>query len=213
MRVVPSSGKAPHPSPLLASGARGKPGRAGRLGGHGARTARALCRLAAAGAILLSACAPTHSPPTRATAPAAAWWVDLKIEPTGSEVLGIDVRRIDKHWRQASVLDGEWLRRVTSVAQYRQFADSGLSLSLQTDLDADGTPEHIVVGVYRTDLGETGRFLAVFVDGRIQAHFSERGAAGFSALIKEDRAVRWYKCVACGAFDSLRVIGKSLIIE
>jgi hypothetical protein len=38
-------------------------------------------------------------------------------------------------------------------------------------------------------------------------------AAGFSALIKEDRALRWYKCVACGAFDSLRVIGKSLVIE
>jgi len=90
---------------------------------------------------------------------------------------------------------------------------SGLSFTLLTDIDGDTISEEFFVGVYETADGEKGRFVAVTRKGRILQHFKEGGSTGFSALLQGDGEVRWYKCVECGEFESIRWSGQSYILE
>lgn len=146
-------------------------------------------------------------------APATPWWYDIGFKPASTSVHGIDVDEFDPAWTLASVLDSGRLEGRISAAEIAQFEDSKLSFSLQSDLDRDGTPEEFFVGVFRTETGDAGRFVAIASDGRLLRHFAQAGSPGFSALLDRDGEVRWYKCMECGEFETIRWTGDSYVLE
>ncbi|KGM56499.1 hypothetical protein N799_03530 [Lysobacter arseniciresistens ZS79] len=145
--------------------------------------------------------------------PAAAWWYAMEFEPVSRIVHGIDVARFDSSWSRADALGARMLESRVEPGGLSEFHDSGLSLSLTADLDGDGTDEDFFVGVFAANDGSRGRFLAITRDGRLLHHFTQSGTAGFSALLAQGDEVRWYKCLQCGDFDSIRWAGSSYALE
>ena len=128
-------------------------------------------------------------------------------------VHGIDVRAIDERWRHADALDPRDLEGRISQDDIEQFMASSLSFSVTTDLDGDGVSEEFFVGVFETADGKKGRFVSVTRNGRPIQHFEEAGSTGFSALLQGDDEVRWYKCMDCGEFESIKWTGQSYALE
>lgn len=144
---------------------------------------------------------------------ATAWWYGMNFEPASSSIRGIDVHEFDPTWTLASALDSGKLETRISADELAQYKNSKLSFLLQSDLDRDGTPEEFFVGVYRTETGEAGRFVAIARDGRLLQHFTHTGRPGFSALLDTGGEVRWYKCMDCGEFETIRWTGGSYVLE
>ena len=164
-------------------------------------------------AILLVACSPKGKQEETQTAPTAAWWYTIEYEPRTTTVHGVDVGTFDKDWKYAASLDANQLKGRISEDDIKKFNQSTLSFSLMTDLDNDGVPENFFVGVYESIGGEKGRFVAITRNGQVLQRFKESGTSGFSALLQIDGEVRWYKCMECGEFESLRWSGHSFILE
>lgn len=167
--------------------------------------------LIVAAALALLGCSPKPEPATHA--PLTAWWVDIQFEPGTAKARGFDARSVDDRWKRMSVLDSNILKRRIPEAEIEKLKKSGFSFSLKADLDRDGVQEDFFVGVYETIDGEPGRFVAIARNGRIVKHFHENGTAGFSALLRGDREVRWYKCMECDSFDSIIWTGEGYSIE
>lgn len=163
---------------------------------------------AAAGAP--SAAAPSSVP---AGEPQAAWWYDIRFQPTAASVRGVAVREIDPAWQRARALDPADLRGRIPEADLARFAASPLSFSARADLDRDGVAEEFFVGVFAAADGEQGRFVAITRNGRPVRHFAEHGAPGFSALLAGDGEVRWYKCMECGEFETITWTGRSYALQ
>ena len=164
-------------------------------------------------AIISIGCQATTQPQGTYDAPVAAWWYDIGFEPAGGSVHGIDAARFDPAWNRVGALEPQVLESRISTDDLVQFRDSGLSFSLQADLDGDRVPEEVFVGVFSTLDGNGGRFVAVSRNGRLLQHFTQNGPTGFSALLKNGDEVRWYKCMECGEFDSIRWSGRSYVLE
>lgn len=145
--------------------------------------------------------------------PAAAWWYAMEFEPTSRTVHGIDVARFDASWSHADALGTAMLESRVEPGELTGFDDSGLSFSLSADLDGDGTDEDFLVGVFAANDGSRGRFLAISRDGRLLHHFTQSGPTGFSALLEHGGEVRWYKCLQCGEFESVRWAEGSYVLE
>jgi len=137
-------------------------------------------------------------------APATAWWLNIQFKATATTVHGLDARAIDKDWKYATALDESLLAGRIPEDDIQKFRNGTFSFSLTYDLDGDGIPEDFFVGVYETDAGETGRFVAITRNGQVLKRFTEPGSSGFSALFQVDREVRWYQCLECGGFESIR---------
>lgn len=148
-----------------------------------------------------------------ATLPAAAWWYEISFEPVSSSVHGIDVSRFDPTWDRASALDANALEGRISAEELARYLDSELSFALKGDLDDDGTPEDVFVGVFSSRGGERGRFVAITRNGQLLQHFTQTGPAGFSALLEYEDGVRWYKCLECGEFDLIKWSGRSFLLD
>lgn len=70
------------------------------------------------------------------------------------------------------------------------------------------------MGVFETGSGDKGRFLAITRDGALLQHFEHSGEAGFSTLLPYGTdEVRWYSCMECGDFESLKWSGRSYVLE
>lgn len=162
--------------------------------------------------LLMTACAtPATDTVITPDAPSAAWWYGAIFEPASTVVKGIPVSRFDPAWVRASTLDETQFDH-----QIRKEDLAGLgnfSFELQSDLDKDAAGEKIFVGVFETDTGSKGRFLAVTRDGTLLQHFEYRGEAGFSALMAGTDEVRWYMCMECGEFETLKWSGRSYVLE
>jgi hypothetical protein len=169
--------------------------------------------LLAAGAMLVVACQPQERNAERPDTPIAAWWTTIAFTPASTTVRGIDVKTIDPQWRRAEALDTVMLRTHVSASDLRQLATSQTSFSTTADLDGDGVSEEFFVGVYENADGQKGRFVAITRRGRPVQHFTEAGTAGFSALVRGDREVRWYKCIECGDFETIKWSGSSYVLE
>jgi hypothetical protein len=164
-------------------------------------------------ALLGAACQPEERSAQRADTPIAAWWTTIAFTPASTRVRGIDVQTIDPQWRRADALDTMMLRTHVSESDLRQVATSPTSFSLAADLDGDGVAEEFFVGVYETADGRKGRFVSITRRGRPVQHFTEDGTAGFSALLRGDREVRWYKCMECDDFETIKWSGSSYVLE
>ncbi len=164
-------------------------------------------------ALVATGCQTTAGPLLADGTPATAWWYAMSFEPVSSSVHGLDVNRFDSNWKLASTLDAKVLEDRIPATDFARYTDSGMSFALQDDLDGDGIPEEVFVGVFSTRGGDGGRFVAITRDGQLIRYFSQSGPAGFSALLKYGDKVRWYKCLECGEFESIRWSGKSFFLE
>jgi hypothetical protein len=169
--------------------------------------------LIASCALLVLACQPQERSTERPDTPIAAWWTTIAFTPASTTVRGIDVKTIDPQWRRAEALDTVMLRTHVSVSDIRQLATSPTSFSVTADLDGDGVAEEFFVGVYEKADGQKGRFVAITRRGRPVQQFSEEGTPGFSALVRGDGEVRWYKCIECGDFETIKWSGSSYVLE
>jgi len=147
------------------------------------------------------------------TQPATAWWLNIQFKATATTVRGLDVRTLDKDWKYATALDESLLAGRIPEDDIQKFRNGTFSFSLTYDLDNDGIPEDFFVGVYETDAGETGRFVAITRNGQVLRRFTDHRSSGFSALLQKEREVRWYECLECGGFNSIRWSGESFILE
>lgn len=145
--------------------------------------------------------------------PTSAWWVNVSFTPTSTTVRGIDVRTIDPRWQRAEALDTVMIRSRVSADDVRQLTTSPLSFSVAADLDRDGLAEEFFVGVYERSDGRKGRFVAISRQGRPVHHFTDEGSTGFSALLRSDNEVRWYKCLECDDFETIKWSGNSYVLE
>ncbi|MGH8084961.1 MAG: hypothetical protein ACREPV_06770 [Lysobacter sp.] len=164
-------------------------------------------------ALLAIGCQTTGGAMRTDSPPAAAWWYEISFEPTSSSVRGIDVGRFDPTWDRVSALEAKALEGRISAEELARYLDSELSFALKGDLDDDGTPEDVFVGVFSTRNGERGRFVVITRNGQLLQHFAQTGAAGFSALLKYEDGVRWYKCMECGEFELIGWSGQSFFLE
>ncbi|MGH2361209.1 MAG: hypothetical protein ACRDGM_11815, partial [bacterium] len=146
---------------------------------------------------------------TGAMAGAEAWWVTATFEPREAAIEGISVRNLDGGWLRASVLRTADLPRTASDPG-ESVEDHGFQLALHADLDGDGQPEKVVVGVFQTRSGERGRFLLILGKSEKagtwtkRALFAEPGTPGFSAVRLEDGRLVWVTCFECDSACEVR---------
>lgn len=169
--------------------------------------------LFAACALLLVACQPQDRTAERGDTPTSAWWMTIGLTPSSTAIRGIDVKAIDPQWRRAATIDTVMIRAHVSESDMRELATSPMSFTTTADLDGDGVAEDFFVGVYETADGRKGRFVAITRGGRPVHHFAEEGTPSFSALLRGDREVRWYKCMECSEFDTIKWSGSSYVLE
>jgi hypothetical protein len=143
----------------------------------------------------------------------AKWWYDIQFTPVSDSVFGLAADEIDARWQYASTLTLEDLTERITAKDVNAFRESEFSFQTAADLDQDGIDELILVGVYADQDGATGRFLTILREGALAAKFAEGGGAGFTALMKIDGDVRWYKCMDCGEFETLRWTGEAYVLE
>ncbi|MGY0557320.1 hypothetical protein [Lysobacter sp. A421] len=167
-------------------------------------------------ALLLIACAAPGgaATDTPSDAPVAAWWYDIEFAPSSTTITGVPIDRFNPSWTQASALDDALLHGRIPEMAIAHYAESGFSFRLHSQLDKAKGGEEVFVGVFETGSGSNGRFLAITRDGALVQHFEYPGEAGFSALQANGTdEVRWYSCMECGDYESLRWSGRSYVLE
>lgn len=142
-----------------------------------------------------------------------AWWLKKEFTPTSEQVKGVAVAEFNADWQAAEALTPGYLKRHLKQREYADVKRSQQIFELITSIDGDALQESFVVGVYQQLDGEQGRFLAIMKDGAVEKVFEYPGERGFSALVKEGDSVRWFKCMACDDFDSIRWSGQEYILE
>lgn len=133
---------------------------------------------------------------------AEAWWVTARFEPREAAIEGISLRDLDGSWVRASVLrTADLPTKATDPGE--RVEDYGFQLALHADLDGDGQPEKVVVGVFQTRSGERGRFLLILGKSARagtwtkRTLFAEPGTPGFSAVRLQDGRLVWVTCFEC----------------
>ncbi|HEY5603193.1 MAG TPA: hypothetical protein VIM41_08805 [Gammaproteobacteria bacterium] len=165
------------------------------------------------GSFTLFACVAQTVSTAEQSKPNVAWWYDIEFQPTANVVHGLNVRTIDEHWQRAYALDVIDLQGRIPQDEIKRFNASPLKFAVTSDLDGDGAPENFFVGVYEGADGRKGRFVAITRNGRPLQRFEEEGSIGFSALLKGEAEVRWYKCMECGEFESIKWTGQAFVLE
>lgn len=138
------------------------------------------------------------------------WWVSWRIPPRDTVIEGIPVRALDSTWTTATAL--------ASVAPPPEALDSadtfrrlGARFTTDGDFNRDGRPDRAIVGTYRNERGEEGRFVAILT--RREAGGWERawvyrlpGVAAFSALMdgRVGNALTWIECMECDTSTDIR---------
>lgn len=169
--------------------------------------------LLAGSLFLLLACAPQNASRSDIDKPGIAWWYTIMFQPESKVTHDIEAGTINKRWRYAHALNLHDLKGRISAGDIKQFQASPLSFSISTDLDGDGVFEEFFVGVYEEGDGNSGRFVIITKNGIPVNYFTEGGSPGFSAVLRSGSEVRWYKCMECGEFESIRWTGQSYVIE
>lgn len=146
-------------------------------------------------------------------APEEAWWLTREFKATGHAVYGVPVEGIDPQWKSATILDTAYCKRVLSDAQFRQVEASPLKLSVSMPSNGRDTQEKAFVGVYETLSGDAGRFITIVSNGRLMAHFTDAGFAGYSAMLQQGDELLWYKCMDCSDYDVIRWVDGKYVLE
>jgi hypothetical protein len=169
--------------------------------------------LCAALLVLLTTCVSAESYNKQSDKPSVAWWYDLKLTPNTTVVGGIRVTTFDKNWEKAAVLSKAAFAERLPAADYQSLLKSPFVFELSANLDGDKLREKFFVGVYKTKQENEGRFVAITKNGKLVQYFTEEGVPGFSALLLTHNTLRWYKCMECGEFETIRWDGRAYILE
>ena len=145
--------------------------------------------------------------------PEQAWWLNLSITPNKTILNSIDIASYNKNWRSAVFLDDELIKTRVTNTQFTELKNSNFKLSLNNDLNNNKSNETIKVGVYLDNKNTKGIFVAVFEKTKLIKVFTDSTNNGFSALIKDNKSVRWYKCMNCGEYELIRWNGNFYIIQ
>jgi hypothetical protein len=132
-----------------------------------------------------------------------AWWLTARFEPRATAIEGISTGDLDRTWVAVTVLQGAALPSQASLPG-ESIQDHGGVFELMGDFDKDNRLDKALVGVYRTNSGEVGRFLLVLSATQgdrwsRRALFKEPGEAGFSVLFQRNNNLVWAFCMECDA--------------
>jgi len=142
-----------------------------------------------------------------------AWWLAIEFPPDSTAAHGYSLEALDPSWKRVRALEAADVRGRVSEAALTELEQSLLRFETQADLDGDGEAEEVFVGTFQSQDDSTGRFLAIARNDRILAHFAEPGPPGFSAALFVDGELRWYKCLACGDYDTVVPTGSGFALE
>ncbi len=145
--------------------------------------------------------------------PQQAWWLNLSITPNKTILNNINITSYNKNWLSAAFLNDELIKTRVTNTQFTELKNSNFKLSLNKDINGNKVDETIRVGVYLDKKNKKGIFLAVFEKKKLLKVFTDSSNNGFSALIKDNKSVRWYKCMNCGEYELIQWNGKSYIIQ
>lgn len=135
-----------------------------------------------------------------------AWWVSARFSPIETNIEGIPVGQIDPRWTKALLLKKELLSDEGQTYLDR-FIPHGRDLFERVgDFNADGVLDKAVVGVYRDDGGQLGRFFLILTQtatGAWKKAFVNKlgGKPGFSWLASSKDGAIWFftwgSCFEC----------------
>ncbi|MFK5913441.1 MAG: hypothetical protein QM484_03630 [Woeseiaceae bacterium] len=145
--------------------------------------------------------------------PDQAWWLNISIAPDKTVLNNINITTYNKNWRSAVFLDEKLIKTHVTKRQFSEFKNSKFKLSSNVDLNGNNEKETIKVGVYQNSKNDKGIFLAVFEKHKLLKVFTDSSNQGFSALIKDNKSIRWYKCMNCGEYEHINWNGKSYVIQ
>lgn len=139
--------------------------------------------------------------PVLAPAYDVAWWVGAQFTPSEQAIEGIPIRDIDRSWQAASQLRESALPKEARVPG-DTMKDYNATFEMDGDLNHDGKPDKLLVGVYRTTSGKTGEFLLILArnakgEWRKAKLFKAEGKPGFTALMRIDDRLLWAFCFEC----------------
>ena len=129
------------------------------------------------------------------------WWVTMDFEPNGSEIGGLALTQLDSSWVSATALTDNLLPD-EAFPQGSSIRIRGGAFEVLGDLAGDDGVKKAIVGVYRADTGEVGRFLLVLTaeeGGNWSRHslIKQPGRAGFSWLRSQTNRLEWWFCFDC----------------
>ncbi len=151
--------------------------------------------------ILLTAC--SFSGENYYQEPEESWWLSKEFKATEDNLLGVPVSKINPEWKLVSVLDDVSLKQQLAPEQYRDIKNSALVLNLTTRLGKAPVEGMFIVGVYLSNSGQVGRFLAIMENSEIVQYFTHEGLAAYSAIYAGDGETQWYKCMECNDYDTI----------
>ena len=129
------------------------------------------------------------------------WWVTARFEAKDTIIESIPLREIDQAWVAASSLRESTLN-AAAFEPGESLKDHDAAFEIEGDFNRDGKRDKALVGVYRSEGGETGGFLLILTQDSTKqfakaALFKNPGGQ-FSALQTGDRGgLRWAFCFEC----------------
>jgi hypothetical protein len=105
-----------------------------------------------------------------------AWWLRIRLEPTGKSIRGIPIEKLDPVWERASELTwktipDEGLSEFDKVER-SAFAKEGWSFAQSGDFNHDGVEDLALVGVFRINPQARGTFVLILTRG-IRGHWQK----------------------------------------
>lgn len=159
-----------------------------------------------------TACAETQ-PEQDSDKPLEAWWLTTELQAQNSNVNGKPISEINSNWKRVTVLNNEYVKNYTTKDEYQHLKNSPLSFKLKASIDDNPQEEEFITGVYESNSGEKGRFVAILSGTEIVKYFEHSGYSGYSALLKTGNSVQWYKCMECGDYDTITWTGTGYALE
>jgi len=139
-----------------------------------------------------------------------AWWLLIRYQPDGTNILSIPISEIDPSWSFADPLSKKDAVPPEELDDFeRNYESDGFSFSKDGDFNADGKRDRAVVGVYKDKSGQTGRFLLILTEVQrnkwVKSFLHKNpGEARFSILRVEDGHLVWYFCMGCDIYSPVK---------
>lgn len=162
--------------------------------------------------LLISGCTLSNAE-TTTVLPTSSWWLENEYTANVKKVGNLDVSTINKDWQSLAVFDFDFFENKLNRVDYRFLKNSQLSFTVSADIDNNSIKEKFVVGTYTTQQKESGRFVLILRDDKVLNYFTHPGFSGFSGLYQQDNEIRWYKCLECSDYDTIKWTGSHYVLE
>jgi hypothetical protein len=121
-----------------------------------------------------------------------AWYLTFQVEPHGQSILSLPLNQIDPTWIEAELLT---IDKMPPEGRKELADNPGYEFIRDIDIDKDGKPEKLLVGVFKNRDGKKGKFLLALKIGQ-DGKYSKLGLvtsenSGFSAIFQKADSVLW----------------------